>query len=139
MELDKIGYEVVCDETNNTPETIAKRELHVDVTLTGLVATKLKQSVIPAGPYCYTYIDSYRYVCPYYSIRKGYHSQEDGYCAYLGKGDYEINREAYWTSGDDPGGEPQTAVEIGIPMSLLWDMCKECGINTEWEEKDEIS
>lgn len=72
-------------------------------------------SVIPSGMYCYTLISADflglgRLVtkkCPYWSKIEGRHPQEDGYCAYLEKGDWELD-----------GG-------------LLWDACKECGVNMD--------
>jgi hypothetical protein len=58
-------------------------------------------SVIPQGFYCY----DDKGVCPYWSRR-----DEGGYCAYLEKGDWQIE-----------GG-------------LLWDQVKECGIDDEFIE-----
>lgn len=63
-------------------------------------------SVIPEGIYCYTHVKGKFVACPYWSLRKDKPKQENGYCAYLGKGDWE---------SDDFG--------------LLWDQCKECNIN----------
>ena len=48
-----------------------------------------------------------------------YGYQESGYCYYLGRGDYSFNR----------------------PTMILWDGCKECGINEDIEvdfEEDEV-
>jgi hypothetical protein len=61
-------------------------------------------SVIPAGLYCY----DDEHVCRYWSLRADRPHQANGFCAYLGKGD----------------------VELGAG-SLLWDQCKECGVNDE--------
>ena len=57
--------------------------------------------------------------CPYRDTSElariifGY--QLSGYCYYLGKGDFSFSR----------------------PTELIWDGCKECGINTEFEEDEE--
>lgn len=95
---------------------------------------------IPHGDYCYD--DKGK--CPYLSYRKRYKGknlskQENGYCKYLGKGDYELNRERIYILTyplNDPNvGVPRTAEEIGIPLSLLWDSVKMCNENSwdEWE------
>ena len=99
----------------------------------------LDESIIPKGVYCEK--------CPYWKCRKEIddkevHSQNYGYCLYLGKGDLEINAEAHWRrvytkEGGEEKGELQSADEIGLCMSLLWDGCKECGINDEWDDWDE--
>jgi len=60
-----------------------------------------KNNKIPKGPYCY----NENGICPYWSLVKDRPSQENGYCKYLKKGDWEL--------------------ETG----LLWDQCKECGEN----------
>jgi len=63
-------------------------------------------SAIPKGIYCYSGCrgtDSYK-SCPYWSLL----SEHNGYCKYL------------QVSDDDIDG-----------LGLLWDQCKECGINTE--------
>lgn len=71
-------------------------------------------SLIPEGMYCYTIRKIYKNgkikvnPCPYLEFKKDKPNQEKGYCHYLEKGDWE-----------DPGN------------SLLWDMCKECGISFE--------
>jgi len=68
---------------------------------------------IPVGWYCYT-IESIEKetgrmrtnVCKYWSIRDGKPKQENGYCDYLGWGDWEMGT-----------------------VTLLWDQVKECGVN----------
>jgi hypothetical protein len=58
--------------------------------------------------------------CPFYTYSKVarffYGEQCDGYCYYLGKGDFSFIR----------------------PTELLWDGCKECGINDEIEYYESI-
>ncbi len=75
-------------------------------------------SVIPKGMYCYTPLSVMNNgvmkikTCPYWRHRievdcKETDEQSYGYCLYIGKGDLELE-----------GG-------------LLWDMCKECGVNED--------
>jgi len=76
------------------------------------------ESVIPQGCYCYNNLrDSGRKtgnnipifdvdVCPYWDIDEDQPEQMNGYCWFMEYGDWE-----------DGGG------------GLLWDSCKECGIN----------
>jgi len=87
---------------------------------------------IPKGHYCYKKLvdiggSEYRIVglCPYWSIRKGKPKHENGYCKFLGKGDWDINKETTLVN-------TKTKEEIkGILISLIWDQVKECGINME--------
>jgi len=65
--------------------------------------SKKSTNKIPKGLYCY----DENGVCPYWSLSKNGGYQNNGYCSYLKYGDYE------------PDG----------CFSLLWDQCKECGIN----------
>ena len=97
---------------------------------------KKDKKLIPTGYYCYTLLKNHkRHFCPYWSIKKDKLEQENGYCAYLEKGDWDINKEVKWETLDKNGkkvkGKLQSANEIGFPMSLLWDSVKECGINEE--------
>lgn len=63
-------------------------------------------SSIPQGIYCY----DGEGLCPYWSIDKDKPFQDNGYCYFLKKGDWELK-----------GG-------------LIWDQCKECNIFTEINE-----
>lgn len=79
------------------------------------------ESVIPDGCYCY---DNGRIVdkkdgsmpvmhvnlCPYWDLDETKPKQMNGYCWFMEMGD------------GDGGG-------------LLWDQCKECGINEDWAEE----
>lgn len=72
-------------------------------------------SVIPKGSYCYTIrsVDMSNgnikaNVCPYWSKDYSKPDQGNGYCSYLELGDWMENG-----------------------TSLLWDQCKECGINDD--------
>ena len=74
-------------------------------------------SVIPRGPYCYELVTGdfmglgrlVRKWCPYSRVLRGHSRQESGWCDYLETGDSEENCTV-----------------------LLWDGCKECGIN--WDD-----
>jgi len=73
---------------------------------------KMQKAQIPTGMYCYTYDqDGHSKLCPYWGIRDDKPEQENGYCAFLGKGDWDFDQ-----------------------LSLIWDQVKECGINDEDEQ-----
>jgi hypothetical protein len=76
--------------------------------------TEKNEKFIPPGLYCYHLISGpdekmcfKTLVCPYWGKRLDKPEQESGYCHFLGKGDWEKDG-----------------------TFLLWDQCKECGINT---------
>ena len=110
---------------------------------------KKDTKLIPKGLYCYTSLKVNKEgnkfeivgICPYYKKVKNKHTQENGYCSFLGKGDWDLNKEQKWerikiVDGKEEVIEEKSANEIGLPMSLLWDMCKECGINNEINEEE---
>jgi hypothetical protein len=71
-------------------------------------------SVIPRGPYCYARIPGEERLikpCPYLILYPKKRGWGCGFCKYLETGDSA-------PLGSVPGG-----------TFLLWDMCKECGIN----------
>ena len=90
---------------------------------------------IPKGYYCYDHLElnkktgKFKIVgwCPYWSNRKNRPEQECGFCAYLNKGDWDINAEAEII--DPHTGNILRGNDIPFPVSLLWDLVKECGIN----------
>ena len=70
-------------------------------------------SKIPRGIYCHTITSSKNgkrkiNSCQYWSMREDKPYQENGYCSYLKRGDWELDS-----------------------FSLLWDMCKECNENED--------
>ena len=77
--------------------------------------------VIPSGMYCYEWKDGdidengepRKSTCPYWELREDHEEQDNGYCHFLGEGDWDVDG-----------------------LSLLWDQCKECGENwgddSEW-------
>lgn len=62
------------------------------------------KALIPEGPYCY----SSKKPCPFWDLNTQFPSQNNGYCHFLNRGDWQI---------------PSTG--------LLWDQCKECGIKDD--------
>lgn len=68
-----------------------------------------KEQHIPKGCYCY----DQKGICPYWSKREDKPDQENGFCSYLNRGDWDV--------------------EV---LSLLWDQVKECGINDEIDLED---
>lgn len=92
-------------------------------------------SVIPKGLYCYDKNGD----CPYWSLNVYHEPQYNGYCAFMEKGDWDLNKEKSWRvmykdGKIIPDAELQSGEELGIPLSLLWDQCKECGINEEEDD-----
>ena len=89
------------------------------------------KSNIPKGMYCYDQDG----VCPYWSINKDLPEQENGYCSFLDKSDYQRNEELgeiQWQNGK--GEITRISIPHEIPMSLIWDQVKECGINDDDDE-----
>lgn len=64
------------------------------------------EDFIPEGLYCYTVVDGETHVCPHWELIEDKPAQCNGYCHYLGEGDWDVDG-----------------------LSLLWDQCKECGIH----------
>ena len=92
-------------------------------------------SVIPSGPYCYTYDTDGKYKpCPYWRRIEDRPEQYDGWCDFLELGDLENEEEMEFT--DMETGEKKKGNELPFPCSLLWDACKECGINDDIDEED---
>lgn len=89
------------------PDDVADKGLG----LTKAVSTMRKlifekgKSVIPKGDYCYDEDGS----CPYLDCATNLEKQSNGFCWFLGKGD--------WMPSEEGG------------TFLLWDQCKECGEN----------
>lgn len=87
---------------------------------------------IPKGCYCYKETKPYQLKrCPFWSIKANLPEQENGYCSYLGKSDYDLNEERgemKWYKGSDRIKLAYTTKPHEIPNSLLWDSCKECGV-----------
>ncbi len=83
--------------------------------------------LIPKGFYCH---DNSGKACIFWTRLNGLPDHENGYCSLLMKSDYDLNEEQgviTWVSGNRKTKKITNPHEI--PMSLLWDQCKECGIN----------
>ena len=61
------------------------------------------EELIPEGMYCH---DRKGKPCIYWYSDSNHDEQDNGYCFYLDRGDWESDG-----------------------LSLLWDQCKECGVN----------
>lgn len=89
---------------------------------------------IPYGIYCY----DKNGICPHWSSLDNFPSQENGYCSFLRKSDWDLNEEEgkiEWTNSHGMITKITQPHEIGI--SLLWDQVKMCSENLEEEEYDE--
>lgn len=92
---------------------------------------KLKdESVIPKGEYCY----DEKGLCPYWSKRKDKPNQENGYCAFLGRGDWNLNASKKKTLMHQDGTKWSPS-EMPFGIGLIWDQCKECSINEYTDEE----
>ena len=65
--------------------------------------------LIPKGNYCYG-----KTKCPFWDAIEEFPDQDNGYCHYLKSGDWQ-----------------------GKGIGLLWDQCKECGVNEYRSDYDE--
>lgn len=97
----------------------------------------MDESVIPVGYYCYDDNGA----CPYWSRDPNHHEMENGYCKFLEKGDWEMNIEKKWRITYQGGkkvtdGKLESAEELGMYMSVLWDQVKECNIKYGEVEDD---
>jgi hypothetical protein len=71
--------------------------------------------LIPQGSYCYTRVDGRIKACPFWNKIVDFPSQDNGYCHYMKKGDWQ-----------------------GKGIGLLWDQCKECGVNEYQQDYEEF-
>lgn len=95
---------------------------------------KKDESLIPPGPYCYTYDSKGKYIlCPYWDKIEGAPEQANGFCHFLNKGDIEIGKDAVLIDMDTEEITPHD--ELPFNPSLLWDQVKECGINDDYDEE----
>lgn len=108
---------------------------------------KKDKTLIPKGMYCHgpgksnkDGTISFPKMCPYWSSNPSKPEQENGYCAFLEKGDWDINKEANQKPQkvihcDPVNGDKEVTYapgELPFPFNkfgLLWDQCKECNIN----------
>lgn len=104
---------------------------------------KKDKKLIPKNTYyCYSAIlGKNEELCPYWSKIGNIAEQESGYCSYLGKGDYELNREERFLEvlfkKKGKWATKKVKVDKDHPtfMSLIWDQIKECNIGLPELEK----
>ena len=90
------------------------------------------KSLIPTGPYCYTYVDGKFQYCPFFT-----NIEDEGvslpFCNYLEMGgiDNEASEESFDILEKKYGSAD--AVFEKYPLMLLWDSVKECGENDEYD------
>lgn len=89
---------------------------------------KRDESQIPYGYYCYTrFKNGKRVLCPYWSLKEELPEQYNGYCSFLEKSDIDLAKEQVMINSKT--GKKAKGIDLSFPTSLLWDQCKECGIN----------
>ena len=111
------------------------------------------EKYIPYGFYCY----NDNGVCPFWESKKGeYPDQEDGYCHYLNKSDWDLNEikqydyiltksqnkdlvgktvaEVFGFSSDE-NIDSVSGKKVHFGLSLIWDQCKECNINNSVDDE----
>lgn len=81
---------------------------------------------IPKGGYCYKYVKNKTKNCIYYDFDPNRHYQINGYCHWLEMGDWDIEKTKILVNCKT--GEKTRGDDMPIPVSLLWDRCKECGL-----------
>ena len=86
--------------------------------------------IIPRGYYCH--FNDMSKICRYWSLRDDLPYQENGYCAFLGKSDWDINEECGTIEvthfRQNPHRETHKTIESAheFIVSLLSDQCKAC-------------
>ena len=95
----------------------------------------MDKKLIPEGYYCE---DNEGHKCPYWNLREELPEQENSYCAFLGKCDYELNtkmaKKGIKVTYVNPKNREERRTEIThehICMSMLWDGVKECEIKVK--------
>jgi hypothetical protein len=102
---------------------------------------RLMEMVIPKGDYCYIIINAEdkeqieTRVCPFWDKDETKEEMDSGYCHLLGQGDCDLNSSKQWVNTKT--GEKNTAENMGMHLSLLWDQVKECYLNLGDEDVTE--
>ena len=84
--------------------------------------------IIPRGYYCH--FKDMDKVCRFWSMNSDLPYQENGYCSFLGKSDWDINEKCgtvevtHFATDRAESKTMESAHEYTI--SMLWDKCKEC-------------
>jgi hypothetical protein len=102
-------------ETSEALTAIGAQNVITDTgSLSALVSADLSddqcKTLIPSGNYCY----DENGVCPFLDVINHFPKQDNGYCHYLKSGDFQH-----------------------AGLGLLWDQCKECGVNEYRSDYDE--
>ena len=82
-------------------------------------------SLIPKGLYC----EEKKGACPYWSLISNRPNQENGYCAFLEKSDWDLNEEASSREVYSARAFQGFRSAHFLKLSNLWDGVKECGRN----------
>ena len=86
--------------------------------------------IIPRGYYCHD--TKHNKNCRYWSLADGLPYQENGYCGFLSKSDWDINEECGTIEVthflQNPHRESHKSIESAheYTVSMLFDKCKEC-------------
>jgi hypothetical protein len=102
-------------ETPEALTALGAQNVFTDIgSFSGLVSADLSddqcKTLIPSGNYCYDGSS----VCPFLDVIHHFPKQDNGYCHYLKRGDFQHTG-----------------------LGLLWDSCKECGVNEYRSDYDE--
>lgn len=94
-----------------------------------------KEKLIPKGMYCYDKNGN----CPLWDIDEELPNQANGYCHYLEMSDMDLgfSEETIITKQDGSVMTMEEKMELPFVFSLLWDQCKECGLNDYTDEEYE--
>lgn len=106
----------------------------------------MKEDIIPEGPYCYTLKErtertsdpydlgvEYLY-CPYYT-KLCIGEIKIPYCLFSKEGDLGNINNKQWEKLKERFGVDDDGLFEMFPYSLLWDHCKECGVN--WDDDND--
>lgn len=93
-------------------EGISPQEQDISLTQAELTQEQCKK-LIPEGSYCYKSVNGLFVHCPFHDVIPSFPKQSNGYCHYLKRGDFQTGS-----------------------LGLLWDSCKECGINEYTHDYD---
>ena len=86
------------------------------------------EKYIPYGHYCHATLENEN-ECPFWNFDNEKPEQDNGYCHYLKRGDWDLHGK-----GEIFNVKTGEKIEIeDYPWGLLWDMCKECEVNMEFE------
>lgn len=100
------------------------------------------KSLIPKGQYCYTWLEfpskengfkGKTKPCPFYG-NKDINGVKVPWCSYLEEGGTDNGWEDEEWQKVKARYKTEEDMDNALPLSLLWDACKECGENFEDDE-----